>query len=143
MKSYCRFSNSISIFLCEFLHCFLSKKFAIRFDKETANENKQFKETKTFIFTSYLIRHKCQGYRRKSGIVIFAWMVTWNYAYSPFNAFNNYLQTASVLFCRFFWSNPSIFQDTTFRVSGARVVSKPSFKADSILGPANINSQML
>ena len=27
------------------------------------------------------------GHRCKSGIVIFAWMVTWYYAYSPFNKY--------------------------------------------------------
>ena len=31
-----------------------------------------------------LIRLRFQGYRVKSGIGIFAWRVTWNYAYSPF-----------------------------------------------------------
>ena len=32
----------------------------------------------------FLIRLRFQGYRCKSGIAIFAWTVTWVYAYSPF-----------------------------------------------------------
>ena len=48
------------------------------------NKNKQFEETKTWISISYLIRKSFQGYHCKSGIAIFAWRVTWNYAYSPF-----------------------------------------------------------
>ena len=43
--------------ICEFL-CYSRR--------ETANENKQFKETKTLIYNSYLIRQSFQGYRCKS-----------------------------------------------------------------------------
>ena len=49
MKYILSFFSLESIFFCEFLHCFLSKKCAIRFDKETANKNKQFTDTKTWI----------------------------------------------------------------------------------------------
>ena len=35
-----------------------------------------------WISNSYLIRQNLQGYRCKSGIAIFEWRVTWNYAYS-------------------------------------------------------------
>ena len=56
--------------------------------RETANENKQFKETKTLISDSYLIRHSFQGYRCKSDTSIFAWRVTLHYAYSPFKNIN-------------------------------------------------------
>ena len=48
----------------------ISKKCAINFHWETANENKQFNETKTLIYNSYLIRQSFKGYRCKSGIVI-------------------------------------------------------------------------
>ena len=34
---------------------------------------------------SYLIRQSFPGYRCKSDVAIFAWRVTCNYAYSPFN----------------------------------------------------------
>ena len=47
------------------------------------NENYQFKETKTLLSNSYLIRYSSHEYRCKSGIVIFSWRVTWNYAHSP------------------------------------------------------------
>ena len=71
-------------FFCEFLHFFLQA----RNTQDTFAENphmKQFKETKTFISYSYLIRQRFQGYRFKSGIAIFSWRITLNYAYSPFN----------------------------------------------------------
>ena len=32
----------------------------------------------------YLITQSFKGYRCKSGIALFVWRVTWNYAYSPF-----------------------------------------------------------
>ena len=59
---------------------------AIHFRRETANENKQYLETKTWISNSYLIRQSFQGYCLKSDIAIFACRVTLNYAYSPFYA---------------------------------------------------------
>ena len=51
----------------------------------TINENEHSKETKTLIFYSYLFRQSFQVWRCKLGIAIFAWRVTWNYAYSPLN----------------------------------------------------------
>ena len=52
--------------------------------RETANDNIHFVEAKAFISNSFLT---IQSYKRnhcKSDIAIFAWRVTWNYAYSPF-----------------------------------------------------------
>ena len=60
------------------------KKCASRFRKETATENKQFKENKNMISYLLLIGQWFQGYHCKSGIVIFSWRVTDNYASSPF-----------------------------------------------------------
>ena len=62
----------------------ISKKYASQFRRETANENQNFIGTKTWIYNSYLIKQSSQGYRCESGIAIFAWRVTWNYAYGPF-----------------------------------------------------------
>ena len=52
------------------------------FRRETANENKQFKDTKTLISNSCLVRQSFQGYLCKSGIATFPWEVEWNYTYS-------------------------------------------------------------
>ena len=70
---------------CEFLQCF--RKSARHFRRETANENKQFKETimLSLISNSYLIRQRFQEYRCESGLAIFAWRITGNYTYNPFN----------------------------------------------------------
>ena len=62
----------------------INKKFASLFCRETASENKQFKETQTLISNSNLIRQSFQGYLCKSDIAIFAWRVAKNYACSPF-----------------------------------------------------------
>ena len=43
----------------------------------------------------YLIRQSFQGFRCKSGIAIFAWRVTWNYAYSLLKMV--FLMTADIL----------------------------------------------
>ena len=53
----------------------IGKKWASHFCRGTTKENKQFKETKTWISKSYLIRQSFKGYRWKSGIAIFAWMI--------------------------------------------------------------------
>ena len=70
------------LFLWISLLFYISKKCT----RETANEKKN-KESKHgyWISNSYLIRYKFQGYRCKSGIAIFAWGVTWKYAYSVLN----------------------------------------------------------
>ena len=39
---------------------------------------------KTTISSTTFTRLRFQGYRSESDIAIFAWRVTWNYAYSPF-----------------------------------------------------------
>ena len=46
-----------------------------------------FRDRKTRVSSTFLIKLKFWGYRCKSGNAIFAWRVTWNYAYSPFNTF--------------------------------------------------------
>ena len=67
---------SIAVSLWKWLAHFL----LIRSNGET-RRNKHFSRLKNFwIF----IRLRFQGYRCKSGIVIFAFRVTWNYAYSPY-----------------------------------------------------------
>ena len=62
----------------------MSKKCASHFCRETANENKQFKETKTWPHLIHTWSDKAFRFC-KSGILIFTWRATWNYAYSPFN----------------------------------------------------------
>ena len=52
---------------------------------ESANVNNSLKKTKSLISNSFLTRQSFQGHRCKSGIAIFAWRLTWNYAYSPFS----------------------------------------------------------
>ena len=59
-ERYRRFPDSKSVYFCEFLHCFLNTQ-----GRETAHENKQFKETKTWISNSYLITQSFQAYRCK------------------------------------------------------------------------------
>ena len=54
-------------------------------EKLTAR-NKYFSSQKTAVFYTFLSRLRCQWYRFKSGIVIFAWSFTSNNAYSPFNS---------------------------------------------------------
>ena len=78
-----------SVYFCEFL---FSKKCASHVRTDTANENKQFKETKTLISNSYLIRKGFQGYHCKSDIVICAWRVTWIYAYNSFKKIWKFLK---------------------------------------------------
>ena len=79
------FSDSNSVYFCDFLTrtVFTSVIFSIR--RETVNESLDINsEQKTLISNSYSIRQRFQGYRCKSGIVIFTWRLTWNYADSPF-----------------------------------------------------------
>ena len=64
--------------------CIRSCKQALRKLLSQRNENKQFKQKKTLISNSCLIRQSFQGYRCKSCIMIFARRIFWNYAYSPF-----------------------------------------------------------
>ena len=64
-----------------------SCKQALRKLHSQRNENKQFKQKKTWISNSCLIRQSFQGYRCKSCIIIFARRIFWNYANSPFKLF--------------------------------------------------------
>ena len=48
----------------------------IRNVEDTAIEDNLFKETKTRISNSYLIRQSYSGYRCKSDIAIFEWKIT-------------------------------------------------------------------
>ena len=79
-----------SDYFWEFIHCFWYNREmrAGHFRREVADEIKQLKGTKTCIFNSYLIRQNFLRYRCESGYAIFAWRLTWNYAYSPFNLEN-------------------------------------------------------
>ena len=62
--------------------CFLKIFFHLRFlCKRNLRIPCLLKATEKLFF---LIRLRFQGYRCKSGIAIFAWTVTWVYAYSPF-----------------------------------------------------------
>ena len=45
---------------------------------------KTFKTRKTTISSTFFLIKRLQGYRCESCNVIFAWMVIWNYPYSPF-----------------------------------------------------------
>ena len=58
--------------------CFSCQKCESHFRREPANENK-LKETKTWISNSYLTRQSLLFQ-----VIIFAWMVTCNHAYSSF-----------------------------------------------------------
>ena len=71
---YCRFSGFRSIKLCSYI--FLGRK--------TTIENKQFSKLSTLIFNTHLIRQNFRGYFCESGIAIFAWRVSYYFAYSPF-----------------------------------------------------------
>ena len=65
-----------------------------------------FSVRKTTLSSTFMIRLCFQGYRCKSDIVIFAWMVTWNHTYSPFKL----LWKKCTFFFRIFqWWAPSIF----------------------------------
>ena len=75
-------SDAKSVYFCKFLPCCAVSHFR----RETANENKQSKETKTS--NSHLMSHSFQGYRCKSGIVIFVRRVIWNDVYSSFSLKN-------------------------------------------------------
>ena len=46
---------------------------------------KHFSSQESTVSSTFFIR-RFQGYRCKSGITIWAWRVTWNYAYSPFKS---------------------------------------------------------
>ena len=50
------------------------------------NKKPELSELNTFKLESstLLIRYRFQGFHSESCVVIFAWKVTWNYAYSPF-----------------------------------------------------------
>ena len=61
----------------------INKKLAIHFRRESASKNKRFKGILILISNSYLNIQSVQGYRCKSGTVIFAWRVTGNDAHSP------------------------------------------------------------
>ena len=78
------FSDSKSFYFFEFHQCFLSArnvKVTVEVTDAEKPQKKHFKETKTLISNSYLIRQIFSWYRCKSGIEIFAWRVTWKYIY--------------------------------------------------------------
>ena len=73
----CRFSDSKSVYFCEFLHCFWKvRNPQVTFAEKPQMKINSLKKQLTLISNSYLIRHSFQWYRCKSGIAIFAWRVT-------------------------------------------------------------------
>jgi len=56
----------------------------IRGNGKIHSEINTFRFKKITISSTFLIRLKFQGHRCMSGIIIFAWTITWIYAYSPF-----------------------------------------------------------
>ena len=64
-----RFSDSKSVYYCEFLHCFLYQGMFKLFLQRNGNlqlKTKQFKETNTRISNSYLIRQCFWGFKSKN-----------------------------------------------------------------------------
>ena len=49
---------------------------------------KHFSSRETSLSSTFMIRLKFQGYLCKSGITIFVWRVTWNYAFSSFEHYD-------------------------------------------------------
>jgi len=69
------------------LYCFLKTRNAqVNCAEKPQMKKKQFKETKTFISSSFCIRQSFQENNWRSDNAIFEWRVTWNYTHSPFNA---------------------------------------------------------
>ncbi len=56
----------------------------IRGNGKIHSEINTFRFKKITISSTFLIKLKFQGHRCMSGIIIFAWTITWIYAYSPF-----------------------------------------------------------
>ena len=70
----------------KFLFAFSLRKWLVLYETtEKLTEINTLWVRNTTILSTFLIRIRCQGFRNKKGICIFAWRVTWNYAYSPFN----------------------------------------------------------
>ena len=74
-------TRKVFLFLIISPSLLISKKCASFFCRETANENKHLKKTKTWISNSYFIRQSFWGFRCKSTLTIFAYKVTWNYTF--------------------------------------------------------------
>ena len=92
----------------------IDKKFASQFRRETAIENEQFKETKTWISNSYLIRQSFYGYSCKTGIAIFARRVSWNCAYSPL--YDLWFPSPIVIHCVYSVQCHSMYTITTIKL---------------------------
>ena len=58
LKIYIVLPDQKSVYFCKFLHCF---SYIREIRREPTNENKHFKETKTFISNSNWIRQSFQG----------------------------------------------------------------------------------
>ena len=109
----------------------IDKKFASQFRRETAIENEQFKETKTWISNSYLIRQSFKGYCCKTGIAIFARRVSWNCAYSPLYSplYNLWFPSPIVIHCVYSVQCHSMYTITTIKLLKIwRNVNKRGFK---------------
>ena len=62
---------------------YYKQKVCMSLSQRNRKWKKQLKES--IDIYSYLIRQSLFGYHNKSGIAIFVWRITWNYAYNPFN----------------------------------------------------------
>ena len=83
-KTMSFFQHEKCLFLCVSPLLLINKECTSHICRETTNDNIHFVEAKALISNSFLT---IQSYKRnhcKSDIAIFAWRVTWNYAYSPF-----------------------------------------------------------
>ena len=87
-----KFDINVFVFfkLIIFYWSFSAEAAFLVYKKQWRNSQKinTFQVRKTTVSSTFFTRLRFQGYRNKSGVAIFAWRVTLNYAYSPFN--NNY-----------------------------------------------------
>ena len=87
MRKIPSFSDSKSVYFWVSPSLLINKKCESHIRRETASENIHFKEKNGYVISTYSWK-KVVGYHCTSGIVIFAWRITWNYAYSPFKVFH-------------------------------------------------------
>ena len=103
---------------------------------EKLTEINTFKTEKTTVSSTFLIRFRFQGYLCKSGIDIFTWRVTWNYAYCTFK--DEILKTLTVLgYLNFFHSHLLLYKkhrQTLIRFKGTAslISSGPLYKDGNV-----------
>ena len=107
---YLRFFSTRKVFIsASFSLLHIGMKCASHFCSETANENKQFKETKTLFIIHTWSEKVSEGTVVNRPLPYFAWRFTWNYAYSPFNekispSSPHAEKIHCLLWCQIFWS---------------------------------------